>query len=434
VTEPRWIVHADGRVSEFDRSQIAADLYRARCLQERIGAAKFAAEFTSALLHFAAKEIASPVWREDRLKALGAEVLTELGHPATAANWLQTFKLQTSPPSAKFSDDLIGLAEEGLLQFNLNLEAPKVPFRTLDAARFIGGARNAREFVAGLLPSLIHCAGTAEFSSIRRIDVCAALLHEPDEIPADVAEDIVSMIVGASEAAWAAIALDLRGTIDANIERLASGGPMFPAPTARDAQQFLRDLTKALLVAMANRSEHAGFNLVVWISGDRLPDTLRSLTDFKLGPRVAIVVDPNPSFERGPIVAEIGLPSQTNSAYPTLTDYDNAMLDAAMRIAVQRRDAFRRLGTLGPEEDCRASVHFLARPEDSFLDAVRLRVASLGKSFGLAMQVRLPVSDWWFPMAGLMIESDQRVRGLCRRLFREYDQRILTFVSSTRSC
>lgn len=424
MTEPRWIVHADGRVSEFDRSQIAADLYRARCLQERIGAAKFAAEFTSALMHFAAKEIASPVWRKDRLKALGAEVLTELGHSETAAHWLQTFKLQTSPPSAKFSDDLIGLAEDGELQFDLNLDAPKPVFRVMDAANFIGGARSATEFVAGLRSAALKSAGEAEHVAIQRADVFAAILHRPDESPSDIARHIVALVADAASQDWTAVALDLRRTIDANALQILSGGPLFPSLLPEDAERFLAEMTKAILFETPAQDGLAA-NLSIWISADRLSKSGKTSMEGSHGTRLPLVIDPNHVFDAETVVAEIGLPMPSVGA-TDLTDYDGALLDAAMRIAVLRRDALRRLGSVGFDERCSATVHFPDRPSDAFLNAVRRRIDSLGRSYNLPLRLRLPLSDWWRPDAtrfGVGSEGSNRLQ------IQEYDGRTLAFIA-----
>ena len=82
-----------------------------------------------------------------------------------------------------YSPDLMGLVEEGVLDFDLRLEDARASLGVVDAVDHAGRAGNANEFVLGLQPILIEAANNAEHILLRGAGLGAALLHSRERHP-----------------------------------------------------------------------------------------------------------------------------------------------------------------------------------------------------------------------------------------------------------
>jgi hypothetical protein len=394
VVPPRWIVHSDGRVSAFDPSQLAADLYRSRCCHKREGAALFAAELSAAVMHFAGREFASPVWRADRLNKSTADLLRELGHGETAEAWLQRPAERAEDRVLAYSPDLVGLVEEGVLDFDLRLEGARPVLKVVDALEHAGAAQSALEFLEGLTPVLIQAAMRAERLALRRVGEGVAFLRRPTESPGDVAAALVAMATEIVSSTLAPVAIDLRGCNTFDVEERLGSGPMFPFNPPQNWKESLADVIDALPVQFASISVQR-IPLAVWCGPDRTHRRwLKEWEACAADRTAALVIDPTVVRVANPRFTEITVrpPGAIEQRKPDARDF--GVIDAAARAAVQRRHALRRIKAVDDGEQYVAAIYF-AQTSERIHQAYWRRLNRLSEAYSLLLTGGPPCRVWW---------------------------------------
>jgi hypothetical protein len=390
VVPPRWIVHSDGRVSEFEPSQLAADLYRARCSHQRQGAALFAAELSAAVMHFAGREFSGPVWRADRLNKLTADLLRELGHAETADAWLQRSAGEDADDRAMaYSPDLVGLVEEGVLDFDLRLEGARPSLNIVDALDHVGLAQSSAEFLAGLRPVLSAAAEKSERVLVHGACQGAAFLHRHVEDPKEAAATLLDVVAETIASTLTPIALDLRWQFGSEADQRLSGGPLFPFDPPTDHLEFLRSLIEAIPSQIGKRTplqlplcvvrQTAGWGYWIpeWRSqgADRTASLILGLTHAA-----------NETSRETEIV--VHLPKTKE-----LTQQDVGILSAAVRAAAQRHSVLQRLGLVDdgrqPEAVFYLGVGGAKKPRPERV------LEQFATSYGMSIRIAAPCRVWW---------------------------------------
>jgi len=359
-------------------------------MHRREGAALFAAELSAAVMHFASQEFVSHVWRSDRLKKLIADLLRKLGHAETAEAW-QKRSREDEPVDRGFaySPDLVGLVEEGVLDFDLRLDDARPVLTVVDAIDHIGLAQSSSEFLDGLRPVLVAATANAERVLVHGACQGAALLHRKGEDPVHAGAALLDIVAETIESTLTPIALDLRWKPGAEGEQRLSGGPLFPFDPPEDRREFLHSLIDAIPMHVANLARSRlplcvvndligyGRWLANWRSqgADCVASLIWGLTEIaNETPRETEIV--------------VRLPRTKE-----LTQQDVGILSAAVRAASQRQSALLRNGALDVGSRLESAIFFAVGGGKQPLPERLLE--EFAKSYGVSIRVASPCRLWW---------------------------------------